>query len=219
MRVGYTGVVIVAAGVGSRGRLGNGGAGRLAMTAAGRTADAGGYGAVARAVHWLIGGLAVIVVSLGWAVGSAPRNTPARDSLLLMHRSVGLTILALMLFRALWRWRHPPPPLPSALGRAQAGLAHLTHLGLYLIFVVMPLAGYLDAAAAGHAVSVFGVVSIPPLLPVDRRLSQSAITVHLLGQYLVYLLVSVHVLGALYHGMVRRDGVLDRMLPRRRSGG
>jgi cytochrome b561 len=173
------------------------------------------YDAVARAVHWLIAALAVLVVSLGWASGSAPHNSAARNSLLLLHRSVGLTILALMIFRAIWRWRHLPPPLPSALGRMETGLAHLTHLGLYLIFLVMPLAGYLNAAAAGHAVSFFGLASVPPLLPVDRRLSQLAIAVHLLGQYMVYLLVLLHVLGALYHGAIRCDGVLERMLPRR----
>ena len=83
----------------------------------------------------------------------------------------------------------------------------------------MPLAGYLNATAAGHAVSFFGLISIPALLPIDQRVSQLAIAVHLLGQYAVYGLVALHVIGALYHGMVRRDGVLERMLPHRRGAG
>jgi cytochrome b561 len=177
---------------------------------------AGHYGSVARAVHWLIAGLAVIVVTLGWAAISAPRNTMPLDRLLLLHRSVGLTIFALMLFRALWRWRRPPPPLPLGLRRSEAGLARLTHGGLYAIFLVMPLAGYVNAAAAGRTVSFFGLASIPPMAPVDPRLSQWAIALHLLGQYVAYLLVSAHILGALYHGAIKRDGILDRMLPRRR---
>jgi cytochrome b561 len=189
------------------------------MTGAESAPGTGRYGPVARSIHWLIAALAVIVVALGWASGAAPHNTSARESLLLLHRSVGLTVLALMVFRALWGWRHPPPVLPSTVGHIDAGLAHLTHLGLYLIFLVMPLAGYLNAAAAGHAVSFFGLVSIPPLLPVDERLSQLAIAIHLLGQYVVCVLVALHVLGALYHGAIRRDGVLERMLPRRRSAG
>ena len=177
-----------------------------------------GYDRAARAMHWLVAALAVMVVALGWAGATAARNTPARGSLLLLHGSVGLTILAAMLARMLWRWRHPAPPLPRSLGHLQAALARATHCALYLVFIAMPLAGYVNAAAQGHAVSLFGIVAIPPLLPVDERLSQAAIAVHLVGQYLVYLLVAAHVAAALLHGIVSRDGVLERMLPRRPAG-
>jgi cytochrome b561 len=83
----------------------------------------------------------------------------------------------------------------------------------------MPLAGYLNAAAAGHAVSVFGLVSIPPLMPENDRLSQIAIAIHLVGQYFVYLFVGLHVVAALRHGVLKRDGILERMLPVRRTSG
>ncbi|MGH7045440.1 MAG: cytochrome b [Stellaceae bacterium] len=178
--------------------------------------DGGAYDRVARATHWLVAALVVIVVSFGWASEAAPRNTPARDSLLLLHRSLGLVILALVVFRMLWRLWHRAPPLPATAGHLQRALAHLTQSGLDAIFLVMPLAGYVNAAAAGHSVSLFGLVVIPPLLPTDERLSQFAIAVHLVGQYLVYLLVALHVTGALHHALIRRDHVLDRMLPPRR---
>jgi len=118
------------------------------------------YDRVSRAVHWLVAALAVIVITLGWAIGGAPRNTPSRDLLLLLHRSVGLVILAAMLFRVGWRWIHPAPAMPE-----------------------------------------------------NNRLSQAAIAFHLVGQYLVYLFVALHVAGALRHAIVKRDGVLERMLP------
>lgn len=187
------------------------------MTLAVASGDAKGYDRVARAVHWLIAALAVIVVSLGWAIADAPRNTPSRGLLLLLHRSVGLTILAAMLFRAGWRCRQPAPELPTGIAGYERALAWFTHLFLYLILIGMPLAGYVNAAAAGHEVSVFGVVAIPPLLPEDDRLSQVAIAIHLVGQYLLYLFVILHVAGALRHGVLKRDGVLERMLPLRRS--
>jgi cytochrome b561 len=176
-------------------------------------AAAARYDPVALTLHWLVAALVVTVVVLGWLIGDAPRGSDQRDLFLLLHRSIGLTILAAIAIRLLWRWRHPPPPLPSDLALIQAALAHLNHAALYAIFIAMPVAGYLNAAAAGHAVSFFGLFAIPPLLPSDPRLSQIAIAVHLVGQYFVYLFVAAHVVAALYHGLVRRDGVLQRMLP------
>jgi cytochrome b561 len=176
------------------------------------------YDSTAQAVHWLVAALAVIAVPLGWAIAGAPRNTPQRDLILLLHRSVGLTILAAMIFRTGWRWHHPPPPLPPVLPRLERAVARLTHFVLYLFLVLMPLAGYLNAAAAGHTVDFFGVVSIPPLLPENDRLSQVAIAIHLVGQYPLYLFVALHIAGALFHGAVKRDGIVERILPIRRAG-
>lgn len=175
------------------------------------------YGPVDRAVHWLVAALAVIVVSLGWAIIAAPRNTPQRELLLLLHRSVGLVIFAAMLFRTAWRSHHPAPPLPFGVGRLQRALARGTHTVLYLLFIGMPIAGYVNAATAGHPVSIFGALTVPALLPRNYRLSQIAIAFHLAGQYLIYFFVGLHVAGALLHGIIRRDGVLQRMLPLRRS--
>ena len=67
--------------------------------------------------------------------------------------------------------------------------------------------------AAGHAVSIFGVVSIPPLIAENARLSQVASAVHLVGQYLPYFFVALHITGALRHAIFNRDGALERMLP------
>jgi cytochrome b561 len=183
------------------------------VTRADRVPAADRYGPTARVLHWLVAALAAVVVALGWAAVAAPHNSSERSGLLLVHRSVGLTILVLMTLRALWRWRHPPPPLPATVGAVVTRLAPLTHFALYLIFITMPLAGYVNSAAAGHDVSVFGLFSIPSLVPRNERLAQWAIAVHLAGQYGIYLLVSLHVAGALYHGAIRRDGVFERMLP------
>ncbi len=176
------------------------------------------YDPVARTLHWLIAALAVVVVSLGWAIPGAPRETESRDLLLLLHRSVGLSILALMVIRVLWRLFHPPPPLPAGFPRIEALAAYADHALLYVLFLVMPLSGYVNAAAAGHAVSLFGLVAIPPLIPENGRLSQAAVAVHLAGQFVVYGLVALHVAAALMHRIVRRNTILERMLPLRRPG-
>ena len=181
-------------------------------------ASAGVYDSVARALHWAVAGLAVIVVALGWAIPGSPRDTGSRELLLILHRSFGLLIIAVILFRGWWRLSHSPPPLPSSLARIEVWAAHSTHLLLYVFFVVLPLSGYINAAAAGHAVSFFGIFAIPPLIAESPRLSQVANGVHLAGQFLVYALVGAHVAAALMHGLIRRDGIFERMLPRRRTG-
>jgi cytochrome b561 len=175
------------------------------------------YDRVAQGLHWLVAGLAVVVVGLGLAMTGEPRESDPRNTLLLLHRSVGLTILAAMLLRLAWRLRHRPPPLPASLAPFERAAAHANHYLLYTILIAMPLAGWINAAAAGHSVSFFGLGAIPPLLPENGRLAQWAIALHLTGQYLLYLFVAVHVAGALYHLIVKRDEVFRRMLPRRSS--
>lgn len=176
------------------------------------------YDPVARALHWIVAGFAVIIVALGWAIPGAPRESESRELLLSLHRSFGILIIATVLFRAFWRLSHPPAPLPPSVAWIEVWAAHANHLLLYVFFVVQPLTGYINAAAAGHAVNFFGLVNIPALVPEDPALSQIANALHLAGQFVIYALVAVHIAAALMHALIRRDGVLDRMLPHRRAG-
>jgi cytochrome b561 len=174
------------------------------------------YGPVARLLHWLVAGLALIVVALGLLIPSAARETAFRVMLLTLHRSFGLTILAVMVIRIAWRLTHPPPPLPAGFPKSIALTAHLDHLLLYVLFVVMPLSGYINAAAAGHSVSFFGLATIPPLIAENERLSRAADALHLTAQFLIYVAVGAHVAGALLHHFVASHRIIERMLPGRR---
>jgi len=101
------------------------------------------------------------------------------------------------------------------LTRFEIVLAHATQAALFLLFVAMPISGYTILAASGRSVSFFGVVAIPPLVPQSGLLAQAAVALHLTGEFLIYGLLALHIGAALMHGFIRRDGVFERMLPRR----
>ena len=173
------------------------------------------YDPTTRALHWLNAILAALAIALAYGISGTARHSDARELLLMLHGSVGIAILAAMLFWAGWRLRHRAPPRPPVLTRIELYLAHATQGALFLLFIAMPISGYAMLAAAGQAVSFFGLVAIPPLVPQSGQLAQTAVALHLLGEFLIYGLLIVHVGAALVHGFIRRDGIFERMLPRR----
>ncbi len=176
-----------------------------------------GYDRVSRALHWGNAILAVIVIALALSISGAPRHGWARGWLLIMHMSLGMVILAVMLFWAGWRLRHPAPALRPLLSWIEALLARSAQAALFLLFIAMPLSGYVTEAGAGRSVALFAVVPIPSLVPASFRLAQAAMALHLVGEFLIYAVVALHVSAALMHGFIRRDGILQWMLPPRRA--
>jgi cytochrome b561 len=173
------------------------------------------YDPITRAMHWLNAMLAVTAIALAYGISGTPRHSDAREWLLMLHGSVGIAILATVLIWAGWRLRHRAPPLWPVLTRIEILLAHATQAALFLLFVAMPISGYTILAAAGQRVSLFGIFAIPPLVPQSGRLAQAAIALHLTGEFLIYGLLALHIGAALMHGFIRRDGIFERMLPRR----
>jgi cytochrome b561 len=173
------------------------------------------YDPVTRRMHWLNAILVAVTIALAWGIIGAPRHESARGWLIALHGSCGIAVLALMLFWVGWRLRHPSPPLRPALRAGQAWLARATQGAISLLLIAMPLTGYVSLAAAGVPLRFFGLVDLPLLMPESGRLSQVAIALHLGGEFLIYALVALHIAAALMHGLVRRDGILERMLPPR----
>lgn len=173
------------------------------------------YDPVTRRIHWLNAVLIAVTIALAWGIIGAPRHEAARAWLIALHGSCGIAVLAVMLFWAGWRMRHPSPPLRPVLRAHEAWLARATQGAIFLLLVGMPLTGYISLAAAGVPLRLFGLVDLPLLTPESGRLSQVAIALHLLGEFLIYALVALHIAAALMHGLARRDGILERMLPPR----
>jgi cytochrome b561 len=171
------------------------------------------YTATAQALHWVVAVLMFSVVPLAWVMVNLPRTTPWREDLYTLHKSIGLTILTLVAVRLVWRATHPAPKLPGRMARWEQAAAFASHWLLYLILVGMPVSGYLLSAAGGNPVSYFGLFTLPGLSQ-SEELRQVALWTHVVtGQWAVYLLVVLHLIATVWHVAVRRDGVLDRMLP------
>jgi cytochrome b561 len=131
-----------------------------------------------------------------------------------MHKSIGLTILALTVLRVIWLRLAPPPPLDDAIARIQKIAAHATHGLLYLVLLAMPLTGYLMSAAKGREISFFWLYNVPLVTPINEQLAHFSQELHEAGQWALYALLGLHILSAVLHA-VRRDGMIYRMVPSR----
>jgi len=173
----------------------------------------GRYSLTAQALHWLTAALMFTVLPVAWVMVSLPEAAHSRGVLFTIHKSVGLSVLALVAIRLAWRVRHPAPPLEKGLAAWEKRLAFASHWILYAILVGMPLSGYLLDAAGGYPISYFGLFSVP-ILPKSPTVANAATWMHVVvGQWLVYALVTLHLAASVWHVAVRRDGVLNRMLP------
>lgn len=172
------------------------------------------YTPTAQALHWIVAALIFSTLPIAWVMVNMPKSAHALDWLFTLHESIGITILVLIAVRLAWRASHLPPPLPDGLARFEKIAAIATHWLLYVILIGMPVSGYILNAAGGYPVSYFGLFTLPGL-PKNPVLADAATWIHVaIGQWLIYALVLLHVTATAWHVAVRRDGVLERMLPR-----
>jgi cytochrome b561 len=170
------------------------------------------YSTVSLLMHWGIA-LAVLLQVL---LITAHENTdgPISGQFVMLHKSLGLTILILTLVRIGWRLAHPAIALPSQMPRWQRLAARISHVLFYLALIVIPMTGWLASSAGGRTIAWFGLFPWP-LLPVEggRETARSLMALHGLAVKGLYVLIALHVLAALKHQFVDRDNVLHRMIP------
>ena len=174
------------------------------------------YGILAQALHWCLALLIFTQLGLGIYAANLPLSL-ARLRWLSNHKSLGLTILALLLLRLLWRCIDRPPALPGAMPGWERRAASAMHGALYLVPVLAILVGWLHASAAGLSVNWFGLVLIPDLIAKNAELVPLFKGVHQGLVALLVLLLIGHIGAAARHAFVLRDTLVQRMLPIRRQ--
>lgn len=172
----------------------------------------GRYSPGQQVLHWLTVCLMLAILPVAWVVGSLKEDTPRFDIYLDIHKALGLSILALTLVRVLWRLAEPPPAHPSSMARWSRTLAHAVAVGLLVMMILMPVTGYLWTNGHGHDVAPFGF-RFPRFGWNNRGLGDVAKSLHVYGQWVIYGLIALHLAGVSFHLIVRRDGLIARMLP------
>jgi cytochrome b561 len=163
----------------------------------------------ARVLHWLMAALILAMLLIG--AGMLSTTTARYPELLAWHRPIGLAILILAVIRLIVRATHRPPPLPADLPAIQVAAAKGSHYLLYALMIAMPLIGWAMQSAGGYPVIVWKGFVLFPILPHDVRVYGWLRFAHGLLAYVFFLLILAHLGAALFHGLIRRDGVLKSM--------
>lgn len=171
------------------------------------------YASPARALHWLTVAAILAQFVLGiWITTFEPKHAPFKFLLYAVHENIGFTLLPVTLFRLWFRWTHTPAPLPPGTSGLIILAAHANHAALYLALLGMPILGLLATSAWGFPFTWLGIIPIPSPVGKSDMLAPIFSLLHFIGAWLLGLAILAHVGGALFHGLIRRDGVLQRML-------
>jgi|SRR4051794_6867775 cytochrome b561 len=169
------------------------------------------YGAVAKLFHWLVVLMLAAQFAIGWLMPHISRNTP-NQGLVTWHLSIGSAILFVLLLRFLWRLAFPVTP-DDTLQPWELMISRLTHAALYILVVGMVLLGWAAAGFYGFDVRLFGLAPLPALAPKGASWAHTAGDVHNFIVWVLLGFIALHVVAALYHYFIKRDQVLQRMLP------
>lgn len=171
-----------------------------------------GFGLVAIAVHWL---MALAIVAL-FGVGFYMVDLTYYDSLYKVlpfyHKSVGIILAAVFLFRLVWRLTNVRPREVDGVAAFEARIAHVVHLVFYALIAAIVVSGYLISTADGSPISVFDLFDVPATLTSIPDQEDIAGLIHEYLAYGLIALVILHAGAALKHHFVNRDDTLRRML-------
>jgi cytochrome b561 len=171
------------------------------------------YDRVAIALHWLIGLALIGQIVFGVLLDDlAPRGTPGRAAIINLHKSCGVVLGVLIALRLAWRLAHRPPAWPASMSVSQQRLALWGHRALYACMLVMPLSGYVASNFSKHGIRFFGT-ALRPWGPDLANVYGLFNGLHVVTAWLFCALIAGHVLVALKHRLVDRDGVMSRVSP------
>ncbi|MFC3550986.1 cytochrome b [Lysobacter cavernae] len=175
------------------------------------------WGTISQLLHWLTVLLILIMAVVGLVMVELPKS-PRYFWVYDLHKSTGLTVLALVLLRLLWRAYAGAPQPVAGTPRWQERIATVTHWLLYAMVFAVPLSGWLyDSVSGLRPLRWFGLFKLPKLAAPSQELQPLLRDTHEWLFWMLVALVAVHAGAAFYHHLFQRDATLTRMLPGRRD--
>ena len=174
------------------------------------------YSPLSKWIHWITA-LCVLGIIPGGILMTHMEEGPLQDRIFDLHRSFGVLVFALAVIRVVARKAFGTPAPHEALTPFERRASVAVHHSLLALIFVMPLLGWLMTSAYRVDVSVFGLFTLPHLMPKSEPIYDALSATHGWLGYLMGALILSHIGGAIMHTFIKRDGVLQRMLPASRS--
>lgn len=170
------------------------------------------YNYMLRILHWVIGTLIIFMLCHGFWMSGLPNDFPSKYTMIYsMHKSFGVLIFTLVLWRLIVRLSNQSPRLPSSINKFDSTISLITILLLYISMLAMPISGYLISAFGNHPISFFGLFNLPLMTPEDHSASQLFSKIHGYIAYIFSGIIILHVLGFFKHCIVERVNLLKRI--------
>ncbi len=171
------------------------------------------FGIIAKILHW---GLAFALWGMFLFGRNIAQMKPALDNIHLYgwHKSIGILLLMLILYRIVWRFISPPPAIiiGATTTKMQVLLARLVHFSLYILMLSTPLLGWLASSATGFEIRFFGTFKIPLITAEDPALEEWLFNLHGISAILLVALSVLHLFAALFRHFIKKDNTLRRMI-------
>jgi cytochrome b561 len=168
------------------------------------------FTALSRLLHWTMAAMVLTMLCIGVAMVV---SLDSYHVLVSIHRPLGIAILILVVVRFVNRLLNPPPPFPVTMSRGEGRLATASEFAMYGLMFVLPLVGWGMLSAARYPIVLFGSVHLPFILPHDVRLYAVLRKAHTILAYVFFLTFVGHFSAVLFHTLIVRDGLLQRMAP------
>ena len=166
------------------------------------------FALLSRILHWL---MAVMLVSMLFIGVTMVASLGSYHKLVAVHRPLGIMILILAIVRLINRLFTTLPPFPPTMSETERRIATASEKLLYGLMIALPIVGWGMLSAARYPVVMFGPVHLPPILPAAPALYSGLRTTHTILAYLLFLTFLAHLSAVLFHTLVVRDRLLDRM--------